>query len=53
MADKCRGCGLCVKVCPTGAISGERKQPHVIDKEKCIKCNSCFDRCPFGAIARA
>lgn len=53
MTDKCRGCGLCVKVCPTGAISGERKQPHVIDKEKCIKCNSCFDRCPFGAISRA
>ncbi|MGI6485318.1 MAG: NADH-quinone oxidoreductase subunit NuoF [Tepidanaerobacteraceae bacterium] len=52
VADKCKGCGLCVKVCPTGAISGEKKQPHVIDKDKCIKCNSCFDRCPFGAIVK-
>lgn len=52
LADKCRGCGMCVKVCPTGAISGERRQPHAIDKEKCIKCNSCFDRCPFGAIVK-
>ncbi|NLC63294.1 MAG: NADH-quinone oxidoreductase subunit NuoF [Thermoanaerobacterales bacterium] len=52
VADKCKGCGLCVKVCPTSAISGEKKQPHVIDKDKCIKCNSCFDRCPFGAIVK-
>jgi len=50
--DVCRGCGLCVKVCPTGAISGERKQPHSIDQEKCIKCNSCLERCPFGAIIK-
>jgi NADP-reducing hydrogenase subunit HndC len=52
VADKCKGCGLCTKVCPTSAISGEKKQPHVIDKDKCIKCNSCFDRCPFGAIVK-
>lgn len=51
-ADVCRGCGLCTKVCPTGAISGERKQPHSIDLDKCIKCNSCLDRCPFGAIVK-
>lgn len=50
--DLCRGCGLCVKVCPTGAISGERRKPHVIDVEKCTKCNSCFDRCPFNSVIK-
>ncbi|ADL07465.1 NADH-quinone oxidoreductase subunit NuoF [Thermosediminibacter oceani] len=50
--DKCKGCGLCVKVCPAGAITGERKQPHAINREKCIKCNSCFERCRFGAIEK-
>lgn len=50
--DICKGCGLCTKVCPTGAISGERRKPHEIDQEKCIKCNSCLDKCPFGAIEK-
>jgi NADP-reducing hydrogenase subunit HndC len=52
IADKCKGCGLCVKVCPTQAISGERRKPHVIDVDKCIKCNSCYEKCPFGAIVK-
>ena len=52
VADKCKGCGMCVKVCPTQAISGERRKPHEIDLDKCIKCNSCYDRCPFGAIVK-
>ncbi|WP_026895550.1 NADH-quinone oxidoreductase subunit NuoF [Clostridiisalibacter paucivorans] len=50
--DECKGCTLCSQVCPSNAISGERKKPHVIDKEKCIKCGACIEKCPFGAIAR-
>ena len=49
-ADKCRGCTACAKKCPTGAISGSIKQPHIIDTAKCIKCGSCADVCKFGAI---
>ena len=49
-ADKCRGCTLCAKKCPVGAINGEVKKAHVIDNEKCIKCGSCAEACRFGAV---
>ncbi|MDD4679323.1 MAG: NADH-quinone oxidoreductase subunit NuoF [Clostridia bacterium] len=51
-AELCKGCGLCVKVCPTDAISGERRSPHVIDQSKCIKCGACMEKCPFKAIVK-
>ena len=49
-AEKCKGCGKCVKKCPVEAISGELKQPHAIDQEKCIKCGACLLSCKFGAV---
>jgi NADH-quinone oxidoreductase subunit F len=48
---KCTGCGLCLRKCPVGAITGERKQPHVISAETCIKCGACIKACRFAAIA--
>jgi len=46
----CTGCGLCMRQCPQEAISGERKEPHVIDQELCIKCGVCHDVCRFDAV---
>jgi NADH:ubiquinone oxidoreductase subunit F (NADH-binding)/Pyruvate/2-oxoacid:ferredoxin oxidoreductase delta subunit/(2Fe-2S) ferredoxin len=49
--DKCTGCQRCVSVCPTGAITGPRSEPHNLDPDKCIKCRACYEVCRFDAIA--
>ena len=48
--EKCTGCMVCLKNCPVQAITGERKQPHLIHQELCTRCGVCFSKCKFDAI---
>ena len=50
-AAKCKGCTMCARKCPAGAITGTVKNPHVIDPAKCVKCGQCEATCKFGAIS--
>ena len=50
IADKCTGCTVCAKNCPTDAIDGARKEIHFIRQDACIQCGSCFTKCKFDAI---
>ena len=54
LPDKCQGCGICLRECPTEAIVGGKRLVHVIDQEKCSKCGTCLDVCPtrFDAVVK-
>ena len=49
-SDACTGCGNCSKVCPTGAVKGQKKEPHMIEQEKCTHCGACLEVCRFDAV---
>lgn len=52
LPDKCKACMICLRECPVGAITGGKKQIHVIDQSKCVRCGVCLNVCPerFRAV---
>ncbi len=51
-ADRCAGCGICLKSCPQHAVEGPRRKPHRIIQERCIKCGICLDVCRLGSVVK-
>lgn len=52
-AEKCRGCGACLSVCPVGAHTVTPDGTHTLDRAKCIRCGACADACLYDALERA
>jgi NADH:ubiquinone oxidoreductase subunit F (NADH-binding)/NAD-dependent dihydropyrimidine dehydrogenase PreA subunit/(2Fe-2S) ferredoxin len=52
LEEFCKGCTACTRVCPAGAIIGEKKKPHKIIQDICIKCGACYETCKFKSIKK-
>jgi NADH:ubiquinone oxidoreductase subunit F (NADH-binding) len=50
ITSECTGCVLCAKKCPCDAITGKKKELHIIDTAKCTKCGICYETCKFDAV---
>jgi len=45
--------GLCIDMCPVGALTRKKNGVVWLDKKKCIGCQACVGFCPIGAMRKA
>lgn len=50
-SDKCRGCKMCIEVCPHKVFSFNNGKAEIKDKDRCMECGACAKNCPFNALA--
>lgn len=48
--EKCRGCGVCVNVCPHRVFALRAGKAYITEKDSCMECGACAKNCPFSAI---
>lgn len=46
----CKGCGICIFLCPQGVLKLKQGKAFVYDPIACIKCRNCELHCPDYAI---
>ncbi|MBU0497479.1 MAG: 4Fe-4S binding protein [Candidatus Thermoplasmatota archaeon] len=50
--EKCIGCKLCLKVCPSGAIEFKEEEKKIkIYLARCTFCSQCNDICPVTCLS--
>jgi NADH-quinone oxidoreductase subunit F len=50
LAEKCSGCMVCLRNCPSNAVTGEKQSVHWIDSSRCTRCGMCASVCKFDAV---
>jgi len=48
--EKCKGCGMCINVCPHAVFLLKGDKVQIADKDSCMECGACAKNCSFSAI---